>query len=237
MKVRVKFSKYGILKFIGHLDVMRYFQKVNRRAGVEICYSEGFSPHQVMSFASPLGLGLTSRGEYLDMEVKGCASSREMVERMNAVMVEGIDILSFRKLPDDAKTAMSIIAAADYEVGIKEGYEAYGWDGIEEDLKRFFDQETIMVLKKSKKSEREIDLKTMIFDWKCTEDHKLFLKLAQGSVNNLKPELLLETFYRFCEKEYSSYAFDICRLEMYANKGDEEHMELISLEDMGEEIA
>ena len=53
MKVRIKFSKYGALRFIGHLDVMRYFQKAIRRAEIDIAYSEGFSPHQIMSFASP----------------------------------------------------------------------------------------------------------------------------------------------------------------------------------------
>ena len=55
MKVRIKFSKQGPMKFIGHLDVMRFFQKVMRRAEVNIRYSEGFSPHQIMSFAAPLG--------------------------------------------------------------------------------------------------------------------------------------------------------------------------------------
>ena len=57
------------MKFIGHLDVMRYFQKAIRRSGVDICYSGGFSPHQVMSFAAPLGVGITSNGEYVDIEV------------------------------------------------------------------------------------------------------------------------------------------------------------------------
>ena len=68
MKLRIKFSKHGVLKFIGHLDVMRYFQKAIRRAGIDICYSSGFSPHQVMSFAAPLGVGLESNGEYMDIE-------------------------------------------------------------------------------------------------------------------------------------------------------------------------
>ena len=54
MKIRIKFTKQGPVKFIGHLDVMRYFQKAMRRADVDIKYSEGFSPHQVMSFAAPL---------------------------------------------------------------------------------------------------------------------------------------------------------------------------------------
>ena len=67
MKVRVKFAKYGTLRFIGHLDVMRFFQKALRRAGVDVAYTTGFSPHQVMSFASPLGLGIDSFGEYMDI--------------------------------------------------------------------------------------------------------------------------------------------------------------------------
>ena len=56
MKVRVKFSKYGPVKFIGHLDVMRYFQKAIRRAEIDVAYSEGFSPHQKLSFAAPLSV-------------------------------------------------------------------------------------------------------------------------------------------------------------------------------------
>ena len=69
MKVRVKFSKEGPIKFIGHLDVMRYFQKAIRRAKIDIAYSAGFSPHPILSFASPLSVGHTSQGEYFDMEL------------------------------------------------------------------------------------------------------------------------------------------------------------------------
>ncbi|MFR6330952.1 MAG: TIGR03936 family radical SAM-associated protein [Eisenbergiella sp.] len=49
MKVRVKFAKYDNMRFIGHLDVMRFFQKALRRAGIDVAYSTGFSPHQIMS--------------------------------------------------------------------------------------------------------------------------------------------------------------------------------------------
>ena len=69
MKVRMRFSKSGTMKFIGHLDIMRYFQKAFRRSGIDIAYSGGFSPHQIMSFAAPLGVGLESDGEYLDVEL------------------------------------------------------------------------------------------------------------------------------------------------------------------------
>ena len=67
MKIRIKFTKTGNMRFIGHLDILRYFQKLLRRAEVDVKYSEGFSPHPVMSFAQPLGLGDTSEGEYLDL--------------------------------------------------------------------------------------------------------------------------------------------------------------------------
>ena len=49
MRIRIKFRKYGVMRFIGHLDIMRYFQKAMRRANIDIAYSEGFSPHQIMS--------------------------------------------------------------------------------------------------------------------------------------------------------------------------------------------
>ena len=124
MKIRIRFRKYGVMKFIGHLDVMRYFQKAMRRAHIDICYSEGFSPHQIMSFAAPLGVGITSDGEYMDIEVHTSASTEESLRALNGVMVEGVECTGYVKLPDQAKTAMSIVAAADYDLYFKEGYAA-----------------------------------------------------------------------------------------------------------------
>ena len=59
MKTRMRFVKCGSMKFIGHLDCMRFFQKAIRRAKLDVAYSKGYSPHQLMSFASPLGVGVT----------------------------------------------------------------------------------------------------------------------------------------------------------------------------------
>ena len=96
MNVRVKFAKYGAVKFIGHLDVMRYFQKANRRAELNIVYSQGFNPHQIMSFAAPLGVGLTSDGEYVDLELHEMDTPEEMIARLNATMNEGFLITGFK---------------------------------------------------------------------------------------------------------------------------------------------
>ncbi|MBQ4372972.1 MAG: DUF2344 domain-containing protein, partial [Lachnospiraceae bacterium] len=69
MKVRIRFSKSDSLRYVGHLDLLRFFQKAMRRAEIPMRFSEGFHPHQIMSFASPLGVGVTSQGEYLDIEI------------------------------------------------------------------------------------------------------------------------------------------------------------------------
>ena len=119
MKLRIKFKKYGPVRFIGHLDVMRFFQKANRRAELDVAYTGGYSPHQIMSFAAPLGVGLTSNGEYMDLEVHSLASCEDVKQRLNAASVPGIEITSVKILPDKAGNAMASVAAAlktDYHI-------------------------------------------------------------------------------------------------------------------------
>ena len=107
------------MRFVGHLDVMRYFQKAMRRADIDIAYSEGFSPHQIMSFAAPLGVGITSDGEYLDIEAVSTVSSAASLEALNRVMAEGMEVTEYRSLGQNAKKAMTAVAAADYFIYFK----------------------------------------------------------------------------------------------------------------------
>ncbi len=233
MKIRIKFNKSGVMKFIGHLDIMRYFQKAVRRSDIDIAYSGGYSPHQVMSFASPLGVGITSDGEYIDIEINSPITSKEALKRLNDTMAEGIEVLSFRKLPDDSKIAMSIVERADYEVTFRSGYEPEaGW---EERITPFFLQDEIIVLKKTKKSEKEVDIKPLIYSI-AAQNGKISMQIAAGSVNNLKPELVMEAFCEYIGFSLQEFALLIHRKELYANVGDEEKREFIALEDMGEDI-
>ena len=161
MKARIKFRKYGCMKFIGHLDIMRFFQKVMRRADIPIAFTGGFSPHMIMSFANPLGVGVTSDGEYFDIELTEEIDMMAAVERMNQVVVEGIDIVNMVPISDDKKqTGMSIVAAADYLSSLKSGIFPEDW---KEKAGQFMNQPTISILKKTKKSEKEVDIKPMIY--------------------------------------------------------------------------
>ncbi|WP_370749851.1 TIGR03936 family radical SAM-associated protein [Eubacterium sp.] len=221
MKIRVRFSKQGQMKFIGHLDMVRYFQKVMRRGEIDVAYSEGFSPHQKMSFAAPLSVGVLSKGEYFDMEVNSTLSTKEAIEKINEQNVEGVKVLSYKLLPDNAKNAMAVMSAADYFV--------YTDIFTDDDITGFINQDSINVIKKTKKSEKEVDIKPLIYSIK-KEDNGIFIKLAQGSAQNLKPELVVTALENFTQKSDTSYIYE--RLDMYCTKDGK----LTSLDDIGSDI-
>lgn len=235
MKLRIKFSKQGPVKFIGHLDVMRYFQKAMRRADIDIKYSEGFSPHQIMSFAAPLGVGLTSNGEYMDIEVNAMANCAWVTDQLNSVMVEGIRVLECHRLADQAKNAMSIVAAADYTITFRDGKAPADTETFFHGLTDFYKQDHILIMKKTKKSEKEVDLKPFIYEL-YVKDNYIFLKLSAGSQDNVKPELVMEAYDNWRGERSPEYAFLVRREELYGNLGDEEHRNLAPLGLIGEEV-
>ena len=234
MKIRIKFSKQGVMRFIGHLDIMRYFQKAMRRAHIDIAFTEGFSPHMIMSFAAPLGVGLTSDGEYMDIEIRTPVSSEDAIRQLNEVMVEGMKVLSFRQIEEGkAGKAMSLVAAADYTVSFRPGYEPEGdWQSK---LEAFAQKDSIVILKKTKKSEVETDIRPMIYQLSVKDD-KVHMTLATGSAANLKPELVISAFLKSEGLDLDPFALSVNRDEVYADIGTEENRKLASLESLGEDI-
>ena len=234
MKARIKFRKNGVMKFIGHLDIMRYFQKAIRRAGIPIAFTSGYSPHMIMSFANPLGVGLTSDGEYFDIELTESIASKEAVRRLNEQMVDGMEIVSFVQIPDDKKSkGMSIVAGADYLSSVKNGSLP---EDLAEKLEAFYAQNEICVVKKTKKSEKEVDIRPMIYKLEC-RNGGIYMRVAAGSVQNLKPELVTEAFVRYLGMEADAVTFTHHRLETFAESEDADGKTvLVPLDALGTEI-
>lgn len=231
MKVRIKFSKSGIARFIGHLDVMRYFQKAVRRAGIAIRYSGGFSPHQLMSFAAPLGVGITSNGEYLDIEVEDNEDTATMKERLNQVMAEGFSVKSCLVLSKEAGNAMSLVAAARYTIAFRPGYMPQNPEEWFAGLISFYDRNQVNIVKKTKKGEKELDLRPLIYELKscapepcepesapCAGQPAISMLISTGSTENIKPELVLDAYYQYLNQERPAFAFFVHREEVYAKK-------------------
>lgn len=234
MKIRIKFAKYGTMKFIGHLDVMRFFQKAIRRANIDICYSGGFSPHQIISFAAPLGVGMESYGEYLDIEVNSMTSTENMKNALNQTMVPGIEIISVTILPDTVKNAMASVAAAAYRISRKEG--EFPIEDMERRLQEFYAQEQILVTKETKKSVIEINLKNGIYELRTEkrgQKTEIYMLVDASSSGNIKPMTVLETFFDYCQQTPEPYAYQVTRLETYTRiEGEGDSQKLIPLEEV-----
>lgn len=232
-KLRLKFSKNGPIKFIGHLDVMRYFQKAIRRAEIDIKYSEGFSPHQIISFAQPLSVGATSDGEYMDITVNTMNSAEDIMNRLNAVMNEGIEILAIRELSDEDEKAMTAAYAAKYRISFRKKFiPDYDWI---EKFREYLSLDTLPAMKKTKKGEKEIDMKPLIFDFSFNkEEGYVELLLSMSSSATLKPALLLQGFFDHIKEELAPHAMAIHRLDIYrlVENEDKPYIEPFITDDM-----
>lgn len=235
MKVRVKFKKFGPVRFIGHLDVMRFFQKAIRRAELDIAYSTGYSPHQIMSFAAPLGVGLESNGEYMDIELTTVTSSQDMITRLNAVSVPGIEVTSMKALPEGAGNAMASVAAASYTIRFREGRAPeFDYKGK---IEEFLSQEQIIIVKETKKSTLEVDLKPGIFEFKANEDGSLYLFVDASSSGNIKPVTVIEKYVSTFGEILQENALLITREETYTNLAKpNKKPRLVPLDAVGEDI-
>lgn len=211
------------MKFIGHLDVMRFFQKMMRRAEIPIAFTGGFSPHMIMSFANPLGVGVTSDGEYFDIELTEEIDMNEAVARMNQTSVEGIEVVNMVPISDEKKrTGMTIVAAADYLSTVKCGTFPEGWQQM---AAGFMNQPSICTVKKTKKSEKEVDIKPMIYQFEIRDDG-VFMQVATGSVENLKPEVVMQAFAGYLGVDLDNVSFSHHRLEVYADEGNHNFVSL-----------
>ena len=148
-------------------------------------------------------------------------------------------------LPDDAANAMSIVAAADYSLVFRPGYEPEKESPEEwfEKLVRFFDADHVMIMKKTKKGEREMDLKPFVYELNVRKNGEvpaLFMKVSAGSAANIKPELVLDAYYASLGEERPQFAFMTEREEVYADTATAEEAEagthkLVTHGDLGQD--
>ena len=145
MIYRCKYSKLGDMCYIAHLDLLRIFIRSLRRAAIQVNYSQGFNPHAKISFSPALGLGIESLAEVIDIDAEELITEKEMIERLNRALPEGIEILDCSIL-EKAKSIPTTMTHSLYEYSLKSGES--GLDSVIEDVK---DKEEIIISKKTDK--------------------------------------------------------------------------------------
>jgi radical SAM-linked protein len=118
-KIQYQFKRTTPLRFLSHLDQQRLFQRAFRRANLPIEYSQGFNPHPKMSFALAMSVGLTSDCEYGEVNVSEDLNSDEFIAQMNAVLPEGLQIVSAKVCEDGTRSLSSSIEKSYYALKVK----------------------------------------------------------------------------------------------------------------------
>lgn len=188
-KYRLSFSKTGDAQFISHLDLMRLFSRVWRRAELPLAYSEGFNPHPKMSIGLPLSVGVTSSFELLDVELSQPLDPAALMERVNAVMPIGVTVTGCT-LVDDTFAKLSDVTAADYTVTLSDGTLS------SEEAAAFLAREEIIVEKRTKRGCAPANIRPDILRLEA-DGKTLTMTLHAGSQANLKPDTVLTALRQY----------------------------------------
>jgi radical SAM-linked protein len=117
-RLRIKFSRGPEIKFISHLDIVRLWQRAFNRAGIEIAYSTGFTPHPRIALAAPLPLGVTSEAELMDIFcIKGVAP-HYFTSAVNQQLPAGMTADKVYPIAPDLPSLQSQISQAEYSVEV-----------------------------------------------------------------------------------------------------------------------
>ncbi len=226
MKVRyvIKFTKESSIKFISHLDLMRTLQRVIRRADLPMEYSKGFNPHMAMSIAQPLSVGVYSDAEYMDIVLVEELSEEEIVNRLNSKTASGIKFLNAKKVINKegekkVPQTMALVDAARFTLKIL----CENAKIVEEKMQELEKKAEWTTIKKSKKGEKEVNLRTMIKEMKYwINDNELILNIlvSSGSREHLSPDLVASYIKSNIEEIIEDAFIDIKREEMYLLKED-----------------
>ncbi len=209
-KYRIKFEKDGIMRFTGHLDLLKIIQRATKRAELPVAFSSGFNPHQQVSFALPLPIGMSSVGEYVDIEFDVKVPGNTILEELNKQMpVSGLRITSVREFAEGEKSGAALTEAASYEIILPVEKDAVNPKIVEDILKA----EQIVIPKKTKSGVNDTDIRPDIFSL-CLDGNILRATLAAGSSRSLKPELVAEYMLSLAGVEFGAFTIKYHRLDL-----------------------
>lgn len=209
---RALFEKSGNAVFISHLDLMRLFQRAFKRAGLPLTHTQGYSPRPSVSIALPLSVGISSQCELLDFELtENEVTYSEMIERLNAVLVDGVRI---REIYSDG-SKIKHLAFLDCEVCLE--YDAGIPADAEDLISQLFSRPGLLVEKSGKNGTIQQDIAPMIrsFAVERTDEHVLSIRTRICCQNpSLNPNLIAAAICRYLPQLKPDFA-SCRRLELY----------------------
>jgi radical SAM-linked protein len=184
MRIRITFSKQGALRYTGHLDLHKLWERAARRAELPLAYSQGFHPQPKMSLAAALPLGFSSTCEVLDMRLERDFALDGLTEQLNETLPPGIRVTSIEQVDERAPALQTQVVEAEYQVELPEQADP-------SDLKRRIESalasESILRERRGKK----YDLRPLIESLEAMDD-KIVMLLAAREGATGRPEEVLD---------------------------------------------
>lgn len=188
-RLRVRFARGGGVRFISHLDIMRMWERVLRRAQIPLALTEGFNPHPRFSLAAPLPVGVTSEAELMDIVMKRWLSPQGFTSAVSQQLPQGFEMLGVFPVLLSAPSLQSRIRFAEYRVEVAADKEA---PGIEEAILRLLALESLPWHHQRDTGQRNYDIRKLIDDmWaieSCNEACTIGMRLRCDSGGSGRPE-------------------------------------------------
>lgn len=186
IRVRVKYAKKGNLRFIGHLDTQRMFERALRRSKLPLRYTQGFNKHVRINLANALPLGFTSDAELLDFWLNEELEASFISDRLTKSLPSEIEILDVKLVDNSLPSLQGSLLASDYEIFLPDN------ELFEENFTRLLEQDRIEVTRRNK----TIDIKPMILRYEFSDSESGFnllkIRMSSSASANTRPDDLLE---------------------------------------------
>ncbi|MCQ2547480.1 MAG: TIGR03936 family radical SAM-associated protein [Clostridia bacterium] len=214
-KYLIKFNKLSYAKYISHLDMNRMFRRIIRASGIKLSYSQGYNPHPKMNFAQPLPLAYEGYNEMLMIECDEFYETDFIEKALSERMPLGFEILSCVEMDQDIKSLAAIANYSNYTLFIPGEYTV-------EDVAGYLNQAEIKALKRMKKTKEYawVDIKDKILAFELLEGKDeiqrspFSLKADSRAESILSPELVIQSFLNYLNKEIPREEIDVERNEV-----------------------
>jgi len=188
-RLRITFAKGEEIKYISHLDLVRLWERVLRRAGVPLAYSHGFNPRPKITVAAALPVGFTSQGEVMDIVLERHISPYNFAKGLASHLPPGLELLSVEEVYPKLPSLQSQVCSAEYRVTVS-------WDGAQEELDEKLRQLLSAKQVLRQRRGKDYDLRPLIEDlWiegKEANSWVLGMRLQVGEQGTGRPDEVLE---------------------------------------------
>lgn len=208
---RLRFAKGREIRFISHLDVLRVVELTLRRSGFPLVFTEGFSPHPRVHAGPPLPLGMTSRSEWIDIELAAEIEPEEVVRRLNEVAQPGLEFLDARVVGREGASLAAALTLASYTLTFPEAWRER-FAALRERAEAFRVVATLPVVEERKGKAKTTDLRRAVRRLEAHETDtlvlRMLLQIGDAAGHNVNPIGVLKHLFGLAMDEIGYVAID-----------------------------